>query len=112
MSADRDGFESHMRKLNPCVRLHRQQHALGGRYRTVTVQRAWDLWQAARMAQAEREEAAVAVLREFSQLYGNLWDSADKDGWGLLSPQSCAAYDAVHAKAHAILEPALKEVQP
>jgi hypothetical protein len=45
--ATRTAFEAHMRSRNPCVRLARQQEYLGGHYRTVTVQRAWELWLAA-----------------------------------------------------------------
>jgi len=49
--SEREQFEAHMRSLNPCVRLARQREVLGGYYRTTTVQRAWELWQAARRAQ-------------------------------------------------------------
>ncbi len=41
-------FEAHMRKLSPCVRLYRHTCDGGDKYRTVTVQRNWELWQAAR----------------------------------------------------------------
>ena len=49
--SERELFEAHMRTLNPCVRLARQREVLGGYYRTLTVQRAWELWQAARRTQ-------------------------------------------------------------
>ncbi|MBO9679515.1 MAG: hypothetical protein J7556_14835 [Acidovorax sp.] len=48
--SDREHFEAHMRSLNACTRFARQSQELGGCYRTVTVQRAWELWQAARCA--------------------------------------------------------------
>lgn len=44
---DRANFEAHMLKLNLCTRLHRHPEAAGGAYRTTTVQRAWEAWQAA-----------------------------------------------------------------
>lgn len=47
-AAEREAFEAHMLKMNACTRLHRQREQLGGHYRTTTVQRAWELWQAAR----------------------------------------------------------------
>lgn len=46
MNAKREAFENHMRRENPCVRLARQSASLGGEYRTITVQRAWNLWRA------------------------------------------------------------------
>ncbi len=49
--SERELFEAHMRSLNPCVMLARQREVLGGYYRTMTVQRAWELWQAARRTQ-------------------------------------------------------------
>ena len=49
--SEREQFEAYMRSLSPTVRLARQREALGGYYRTLTVQRAWNLWQAARRAQ-------------------------------------------------------------
>lgn len=49
--SEREQFEAHMRSLNACVRLERHREWLGGHYRAVTVQRAWDLWQTARRSQ-------------------------------------------------------------
>lgn len=48
--AMRKAFEAHMLILNACTRLHR--YSAGNGYRTVSVQRAWDLWQAATRAAA------------------------------------------------------------
>lgn len=45
---EREHFEDYKRKQNPCVRLARQSEAVGGSYRTVSVQRDWQLWQASR----------------------------------------------------------------
>lgn len=44
-----------MRKLSPCVRLYRHTCVGGDKYRTVTVQRNWELWQAARALPATQE---------------------------------------------------------
>jgi hypothetical protein len=46
----REYFENYMRQQNACVRLARQSFACGGAYRTVSVERAWQLWHAAWMA--------------------------------------------------------------
>lgn len=51
-SKEREAFEAHMRKLNACTRLERQSEAVGGNYRTISVQRAWELWQAGRASLA------------------------------------------------------------
>ena len=45
---EREAFEAHMLNLNPCTRLARQKEEVGGQYRTITVQRAWELWQESR----------------------------------------------------------------
>jgi hypothetical protein len=45
---DRTDFEAYIRKRSPCANLCRQKEYLGGHYRTTTIQRAWELWQAAR----------------------------------------------------------------
>ncbi len=58
MDQSRQAFEAHMREQNPCVRLSRQREVLGGHYRTTTVRRAWELWQASRK-QALEEAAAI-----------------------------------------------------
>lgn len=61
----RSDFEAHMLSLNACTRLHRQSVAVGGYYRTVTVQRAWDLWQASRRTyRASALEEAAAICDE------------------------------------------------
>jgi len=38
----------------------------------------------------------LAVCQRFSSLYGRLWDSADHEGAGFLSPDGVKQYDAVH----------------
>jgi hypothetical protein len=53
---DREAFEAHMRSLNATTHLGRQQEAVGGQYRTITVERNWQLWQAA--IKHEREACA------------------------------------------------------
>ncbi|UIS65511.1 hypothetical protein [Acidovorax phage AP1] len=66
-AADRQAFEQFMLQRNATTRLARQSYALGGHYRTTTVQRAWELWQAAvihafadpRIAELEAELAAL-----------------------------------------------------
>jgi hypothetical protein len=59
----RQAFEAYMRKQNACVRLARQKEYLGGHYRTVTVQRAWELWQAA-LSTLPQAAAAVPLSEE------------------------------------------------
>ena len=62
--SERDDFENHMRRLNPCVRLARQK--TDGTYRTVSVQRAWDLWQAAALP-----DAVIMRLRTAGNMLSN-----------------------------------------
>lgn len=59
----REEFEQQMRAENACTRLERQQDAVGGQYRTISVERAWKRFQAAYAAgqRAEREEIAKAL---------------------------------------------------
>ena len=72
-SKERAEFEAHMRKLNACTRLERQSEAVGGNYRTISVQRAWELWQAARASLAasagSEPVAADGWLHENGLLY-------------------------------------------
>lgn len=51
----------------------------------------------ARAAVAELIEAA----KDFSNLYGHLWDTNDGGGW--LSAESCEKYDKAHGKLHEAL---------
>lgn len=60
-AADRQAFEQFMLQRNACTRLARQSDAVGGQYRTVTVQRAWELWQAA-VKHAENCAAALGSV--------------------------------------------------
>lgn len=53
----------------------------------------------ARAAVAELIEAA----KEFSDLYGYLWDVVEPDGAGFLSPESVKKYDDAHGKLMAAL---------
>lgn len=53
---EREAFEKHMLSLNACTRLARQK--TDGSYRTISVQRAWQLWQESRM-QAWRDFVAA-----------------------------------------------------
>lgn len=55
MTDSREKFEAHMLRLNACTRMARQQ--TDGSYRTISVQRAWQLWQESRM-QALRDFVA------------------------------------------------------
>ena len=48
MSDSRAEFEAHMRTLNACT--HFGRYSAGTAYRTISVERAWNLWQAARKA--------------------------------------------------------------
>lgn len=57
MTDSREKFEAHMLSLNACTRLARQK--TDGSYRTISVQRAWQLWQESRM-QAWRDYVAAA----------------------------------------------------
>lgn len=50
----RERFESHIIRLNACTRLARQSDSVGGRYRTASVERAWQLWHSAMMLERER----------------------------------------------------------
>lgn len=59
-SREREAFEAHMLKMNACTRLHRQREQLGGHYRTTTVQRAWELWQAA-LSAAPQSDGWISV---------------------------------------------------
>lgn len=54
--ASREKFEAHMLSLNACTRLARQK--TDGSYQTISVQRAWQLWQESRM-QALRDFVAA-----------------------------------------------------
>lgn len=54
-------FEAHMRKLSPCARLYRHTCDGGDKYRTVTVQRNWELWQAARALPAGMEPVGYMI---------------------------------------------------
>lgn len=72
-------FEAHMVKLNACVRLARQTHTTG-EYRTVSVQRNWELWQAAcaqQSAQSQQDAidgARYRWLREHSSTRDGMTD--------------------------------------
>lgn len=65
---DREKFEAHMRGLNACTRMKRQSEAVGGKYQTISVQRAWELWQASRKQMAEEAAAVCARWRDVSYL--------------------------------------------
>lgn len=67
---DREAFEAHMLKLNPCTRLARQKELLGGHYRTTTVQRAWELWQASRKQMAKEAAAVCAQIGDHEEDMG------------------------------------------
>lgn len=70
-SKTREAFEAFMRSRNACVRLHRQRPELGGFYRTVTVQRAWEQWQAARRAAlGEAAKACENDVDDVSYVHG------------------------------------------
>lgn len=56
----RDDFEHYMRRLNTCTRMRRQSEAVGGKYLTTTVQRAWELWSASR-EQALNEAVELCI---------------------------------------------------
>lgn len=60
---DREKFEAYMRGLNACTRMKRQSEAVGGKYQTISVQRAWELWQASRKQMAEE---AAAVCEDYA----------------------------------------------
>jgi len=58
----------------------------------------------------ERAEQAIAAMselieaaKEFSDLYGYLWDVVAPDGAGFLSPESVKKYDDAHGKLMAAL---------
>lgn len=65
MSTMREEFEAYMLRCNVCTRLARQSEAVGGQYRTTSVERAWQQWQAAYVAgqRSEREECALPLYR-------------------------------------------------
>lgn len=65
-------FEAHMLKLKPCAHLGRQKEVFGGYYRTITIQRNWELWQAACAQQsAQSQQDAMDAARS----NGISWDS-------------------------------------
>lgn len=75
----REEFEVHMRKLNACVCLYRQNDSVGGEYRTVSVERSWKLWQAADKAATERErERAAKVCENYGELAAAAWRAGCK----------------------------------
>lgn len=72
----REEFERQMLAENACTRLARQSEAVGGEYRTVSVERAWQRFQAAyaagqRAAERERDEAQQ-VCAEAYQVVGSM----------------------------------------
>lgn len=60
----RERFEAHMLRLNACTRLARQNESVGGEYRTISVERAWQQWQAATLAERERAAKVCEKLRD------------------------------------------------
>ena len=53
----RENFELHMYRKNICTRLSR--HPADNTYKTISVQRAWELWQAALATQPQAPQGAV-----------------------------------------------------
>lgn len=58
--SEREAFEARVRKLSPCANLSRQKEVFGGHYRTTTIQRAWEQWQAAIEWQKQQARAALS----------------------------------------------------
>lgn len=57
-------FEAHMLNLKPCAHLGRQKEVFGGTYRTITIQRNWELWQASCAQQsAQSQQDALDAAR-------------------------------------------------
>jgi hypothetical protein len=71
MDDGREAFEAYIRRAHPHMRLHRQVEALGGQYRTMTVQRAWKLWQASR-------EHALEKVVEVGTTWSDTNDEVDQ----------------------------------
>lgn len=74
----RDEFERQMRAENACTRLERQQDAVGGQYRTISVERAWKRFQAAYAAGQRAEREACANLLDDLFLQPEFKTDADR----------------------------------
>ena len=62
----RKEFELHMFRQNICTRLKRSK--IDGHYLTATVQRAWELWQAALATQPQAPQGAVTDAERYEFL--------------------------------------------
>lgn len=71
----REYFENYMHQQNPCVRLARQSAAVGGQYRSITVERAWKTWGTAWMC-ADHEAKKQADLLHLPVIDPDLLDTS------------------------------------
>lgn len=53
----------------------------------------------------------LAVVKKLESFYGKLWDSADVEGAGFLSPESVIQYDELYAEAARVITKATGEAK-
>lgn len=91
----REAFETYMRAQNACVRLARQSEAVGGEYRTVSVQKAWVLW----LAAIDRCGSEQAVRAQWAAEVADLLKG--NESLTICLEKTCAERDSAQAEAKA-----------